>query len=465
MNSDSEPRNRNVAPTNKVPNSQTSDSQGTAFSTETNGNPSVPSENANSIRQSVDAGSTHSLAADTDTSATAHNGQAALTKEEESALAQLPDAALPAQSGRTLPATAVILIALLIMILGASFNLSWLTLVGALVCLVLSWGMMWPSIQGVLAELSPQQQSLLVAFPAFIIGVFGLMRAIGINQAIQAWGRTVRWDVVGALGDFFGAFGQILVAMLALYVAWRQYIISRDLTVQQNRITQQQTIDAYFQGISDLVLDDEGLLEDWPQERIIAEARTAAILSSIDAPGKAKIIRFLSRSKLLTPLQRDSHLGRPIFDGSGGYAEDRQHGIRVIDLGAMLANADLSNVDLRWTDLSDVNLIRAQLTFCDLVRANFSRTILYQANLSEADLMGARLFYGALATASPRSRTEPPNYVTGEYTGAVIEGADFSGAKRLSEEQRRYCCYWGGEKTRASIPGGCEGLPNRLEGA
>ncbi|MEL6382171.1 MAG: pentapeptide repeat-containing protein [Cyanobacteria bacterium J06626_18] len=460
MNSDSEPRNRNVAPTNKASISEISGEQGTNLSVGANGNRSALSGKAGNTHPSATANPLT-----TEASAATHNGQESLSKEEDAAFGQLPDTAPLGQSGKTLPATAVVLVTLLIMILGVSFNLSWLTLVGALVCVVLSWGMMWPSIQGVLSEFSPRQQSLLVAIPAFAIGAFGVMRAVGLNHAIQAWGRTVRWDVVGALGDFFGAFGQILVAMLALYVAWRQYIISRDLTVQQNRITQQQTIDAYFQGISDLVLDDEGLLEDWPQERIIAEARTAAILSSIDAPGKAKIIRFLSRSKLLTPLQRDSHLGRPIFDGSGGYAEDRQHGIRVIDLGAMLAKADLSNVDLRWTDLSDVNLIRAQLTFCDLVRANFSRTILYQANLSSADLMGARFFYGLLATASPRSRTEPPNFVTGEHTGAVVEGADFSGVKRLSEEQRHYCCYWGGEKTRATLPGGCEGIPNRLEGA
>ncbi|MEO0626595.1 MAG: excinuclease ABC subunit UvrC [Bacteroidota bacterium] len=39
------------------------------------------------------------------------------------------------------------------------------------------------------------------------------------------------------------------------------------------------------------MLDDEGLLEDWPQERVIAEARTAAILSSVDSDGKAKVLR------------------------------------------------------------------------------------------------------------------------------------------------------------------------------
>lgn len=382
--------------------------------------------------------------------------------EAQTTNGQLEPSGIPPTSGQSPPASVVILVGVVLVLLGIAFNLTWLTLIGALISVVLAWGLLSPSLSYLVAELSPRQRSLLIAIPAFWVGVYGLLEALGINRAITTWALTLRWDILGSFGDFLGAIGQIFVALLALFVAWRQYVISRDLTLQQNRITQQQTIDAYFQGISELVLDDEGLLEDWPQERIIAEARTAAILTSIDAPGKAKIIRFLSRSHLLTPLRRDSHLGRPILDGKGGYAEDRMQGVRVINLGAILANADLSKTDLRWTDLSDVNLIRANLSQCDLVRANFIRTILYQADLSGADLMGATFFAGSYETASPRSRTALPNYQTGEFTGAVVEGADFSNVKRMSEEQRQYCCRWGGEQTRSTIPGGCEGIPNCL---
>jgi uncharacterized protein YjbI with pentapeptide repeats len=108
----------------------------------------------------------------------------------------------------------------------------------------------------------------------------------------------------------------------------------------------------------------------------------------------------------------------------------------------MLAGADLADNDLRWTDLSEANLIRANLSNCDLVKANLSRTILYDANLTNADLNGVRLFYGLLEQASPRSRTEPPNYETGEHTGAVVENADFTNAQRMSESTRYYCCTW-----------------------
>ncbi|MBE9007928.1 pentapeptide repeat-containing protein [Fortiea sp. LEGE XX443] len=367
-------------------------------------------------------------------------------------------------------ALALTLAAIAITLLGVILN-NWIVgIVGTLVTLVLSLAMLLPWLQYVLKEwFTPEDRTLFVGFLGLIAAIVGFIKFSGIGDRLLTWGRGINWEAFGTLAEWFGALGQILIAIIAVYVAWRQYVISKDLTIQQNLltvqqniITQQQTIDSYFQGISDLVLDEEGLLEDWPQERAIAEGRTAAIFSSVDGSGKAKILRFLSRSKLLTPLKRDRRLGRAILNGMGGYAEDRLEGVRVIDLGVMLAAADLSGTDLRWTDLSEANLVRANLSSCDLVKANLSRTILYDANLNGADLNGVKLLYGSWETASPRSRKEPPNYETGEHTGAVIENANFTNAQRMSEANRYYCCAWGGEKTRATIPGGCEGVPNKL---
>ena len=364
----------------------------------------------------------------------------------------------------------VILMAIALMFAGLIINNFWLGISGSIVALLLSIRLLWSPLKNWLNQFLPQKQRiiLLLGFCA-ILAIAGLLNYLGVYHFIAAWFGTVNWEASGALAEWCGALGQISIAVLAVYVAWQQYVISRDLTIEQNRltnqqnlITQQQTIDAYFQGVSDLALGDEGLLEDWPQERIFAEGRTAALLSSIDGTGKAKVLRFLSRSRLLTPLRRDQHLGRPILDGMGGYQEDRQNGLRVIDLGVILAGADLSGTDLRWTDLSDANLVRANLSRCDLVHANFTRTILFEANLSGADLKGTRFFYGKLETASPRSRSLIPDFQTGAYSGAVVENADFSNVHRLSEEQRYYCCAWGGEKTRSTIPGGCEDIPNLL---
>ncbi|MEY2979425.1 MAG: pentapeptide repeat-containing protein [Prochlorotrichaceae cyanobacterium] len=385
-------------------------------------------------------------------------------------VAESPSVAAVA-SNAAFPQTPLLLLSIVVTLLGMLYRIFLIGMAGALVTLILALRLLWPEVRFWAQEL------LVDRWGKPLVGSLGLICALAAFVEFTGFGdetiraiRQIDWDIVGALGEVLGAAGQVLIAILAVYIAWRQYVISKDLTIQQNLltaqqnlITQQQTIDSYFQGISDLVLDEEGLLEDWPQERAIAEGRTAAILSSVDGEGKAKIIRFLSRSRLLTPLKRDQHLGRAILDGIGGYAEDRAQGVKVIDLGVMLAKSNLSGTDLRRTDLSDLNLVNADLSNCDLVKANLTRTILYGANLAGADLLGVEFFYGSAETASPRNRTDRPNFETGEFTGTVVENADFTGVLRLSEEQRYYCCAWCGEASRATIPGGCEGIPNKLE--
>jgi uncharacterized protein YjbI with pentapeptide repeats len=369
----------------------------------------------------------------------------------------------PGLSSTQPSALVVLCLAIPITIVGIVLNNDWLTLAGAAVSLLVSLRLVVPWLGSALQQLLADAQNIpLFAILGITVAIVGALQLSGNLKHLRHWFTQPNWDAIGALGEVFGALGQILIALLAVWIAWRQYVIEKELTTRQNIITQQQTIDTYFQGISDLVIDEEGLLEDWPQERAIAEGRTAALLSSVDGAGKAKILRFLSHSGLLTPLKRDSRLGRAILDGTGGYAEDRNRGVRVISLGVMLARADLSSTDLRWTDLSDANLISAHLGECDLVKANLARSILCKANLRGADLEGTRLFYGDVKTATPRSRTGRPNYETGEYTGAVVEDADFTNVKELSEEQRYYCCAWGGTKTRATLPGGCAGIPNKL---
>jgi uncharacterized protein YjbI with pentapeptide repeats len=356
------------------------------------------------------------------------------------------------------------------MFAGLAIDNWWMGISGGTVALLVSVPIIFRAVRReLMTVLSEDQRSQLVSILAILVATVVLGQFLGVYRWFGNIAQQVEWDAVGSLAEWTGAVGQIFIAVLAVYIAWQQYVISRDLTIEQNRlttqqnvITQQQTIDSYFQGISDLALDDQGFLEDWPQEQAFAEGRTAALLSSIDAGGKAKVLRFLSQSRLITPLKRDRRLGRPILNGDGGYAEDRLYGVRVIDLGVMLAGADLAGNDLRWTDLAEANLVRANLSGCDLVKANLSRSVLYEANLAGAELKGTRFFYGAAETASPRSRTECPNYRTGAYTGAVVENADFTAVQDLSEEQRYYCCAWGGEGTRATIPGGCEGIPNKL---
>jgi uncharacterized protein YjbI with pentapeptide repeats len=353
---------------------------------------------------------------------------------------------------------------------GIWFKNTGVTVAGCAIALGLSMPIIYRSIRSKIPKsLSSAQRSQVVIAITMLIVIVSLLRIGGFFSYIGGLSAGTDWSAVGALGLWGGALGQTAIATIAAFVSWRQYIVSRDLTLEQNRlnrqqniITQQQTIDNYFQGICDLVLDDDGFLEDWPQERAFAVGRTAALLGSVNAEGKARVLRFLSRSKLLTPLQRDLRLGRVVLNGDGRYDEDRIQGVRVINLGVMLAGTDIAHTDLRWTDLSDANLIRSDLTECSLLKANLARTILYQAKLNGADIKDTRFFYGDLELASPRIPDRTPDYITGKFTGAVVEDADFTNVQRMSEEQRQYCCAWGGEASRRTIPGGCKDIPNRL---
>ncbi len=341
----------------------------------------------------------------------------------------------------------------------------WLAGLVTVLSVLLTIELFWDSLRQIFLVVNPEESSFFLGGVTLVTGLVGLL--------VWVWGKgglRIDWNVASALGDSLGAVGQIMVALVAAVISWQQYVISKVLTEQQNRITQQQTIDSYFQGISELALDEQGFLEDWPQERMIAEGRTAALLSSVNAEGKAKVVRFLSMAKLLTPLKRDQRLGRPILDGNGLYQEDREHGERVIDLENMLAGADLSGTDLRRVDFSNADLSGTNFSNCNLARTNFAMTNLQGAKFIGANLQGAIFFYGLpekLDYASPYqpwSTGERPNMQTGEFSGAIVEGVDLTGVYNLSEEQRFYLCSWGGSRTRSTIPGGCQGIPNKLYG-
>lgn len=285
-------------------------------------------------------------------------------------------------------------------------------------------------------------------------------RLTKLDDPFWAWVGALDWElgVPGAIG----ATGQLVIAVIAVWVAGKQNEITEKLTGQQNLITQQQTIDAYFQGVSELILDPQGQLEDWPLERAIAQARTAALFGSVDAEGCAKILRFLSSANLLTPLKRDGLLGRAILDGAGGYVVDLEDGVRVVSLGTMLVGKNLAHTDLRFCDLSASNFLGANFSYCNLTGADLRGAILAKANLTGADLNRVSLFYGVLEMASPRDRQQQPNYKTGAFCGAVVEEADFSKVEDMSAENHYYVCAWGGSMTRRTVPGGCKNIPNLL---
>ncbi|MEO1132623.1 MAG: pentapeptide repeat-containing protein [Cyanobacteria bacterium J06639_1] len=356
---------------------------------------------------------------------------------------------------QTSPWLLAVIGAIALLIAGQILNWRLFGLIGSLSLLLLCLPAIYPQLKrAFLSSAFGRRFDLVFASGLCLFATFSLLEFSGVWAAVSLWSQAVNWDA-------FAAIGQILIALVALWVAWQQVRTSVLLTSQQNTITQQQTIDAYFQGISDLVLNPEGQLEDWPLERAIAAGRTAAILNGSDAGGKAKVLQFLSVSNLLSPLKRDNHLGRPILDGAGGYLRDRFRGIRVVYLGAMLVAEDLSDTDLRGIDFSEINLSGAVLNECNLSYTNFVMTNLTGASFRGANLRDALFFVGTVDCATPYAAKAKRNFRTGECTGAIVADCDLTNAFNLSEDQRQYLCAWGGEKTRATVPGGCGNIPDK----
>ena len=301
---------------------------------------------------------------------------------------------------------------------------------------------------------------------AFVTLLIALPITIGWLDPVFTLYLAKDWDAIGAIGEgVIGAFGQILLALVALIIAWRQVAVDVRLTSRSNTITQAQTIDGFIQGISDLIVDDEGLLEDWPMERMLLEGRLAAVLGSVDNVGKARLLRFVSQARLLTPLRRDSRLGRAILDGQGNYEIDRLNGTAVIQLRRMLRGIDLSGTDLRETDFNGADLRDADMSFCDLRDANFSGCDLTGVDMSRSLLDGTVFHMGSDQDATPCSSHTPPDCESGLSTGAVVENLNLSGAKQLSASSFIYIAAWGGVRTRRRMPGKTSHIPDKLKGA
>ncbi len=357
-----------------------------------------------------------------------------------------------------------LLLTLLVLQAALILGLAWLALPAALLVVALALRQLLPPLWQLLArQLEEPPTVRLLALLSLVLALLSIPLALGWLDPLLAIYRNGDWEAIGAFGEgVIGAIGQILVALVALMIAWRQVMVDQRLTTQQNRITQAQTIDSFIHGISELISDEEGLLEDRPLERMLAEGRLAAVLSSIDGDGKARILRFLSHARLLTPLRRDQRLGRAILDGEGSYEEDRPRGVPVIRLQSMLRGADLAGTDLRAIDFNGADLSGADLSGADLAEANLAGVNLAGANLQGACLQGTRFFYGDPLEATPPQAQQPPDHVGGAGTGALVENVNLSGVRQLDPSSRTYLAAWSGVRSRQTIPGGCKGLPSRL---
>ncbi len=193
-------------------------------------------------------------------------------------------------------------------------------------------------------------------------------------------GRTELWPGgTGFANKTFWDWLQLLIVPVMLAIVGTSFVFIQlqaeerraqaQLDAEEQR-AQDEALQAYFEGMEDLLLD-EGLLS--PQQRVeertLARARTLIILGRVDGARKRSVVQFLYESQLI---QKD----QPIVSLSGADLSE-----------AHLSGVRLSNAHLVGADVSGADLSGAMLSNADLRSAN-----LFEADLSNAELRGVRGF-------------------------------------------------------------------------
>jgi uncharacterized protein YjbI with pentapeptide repeats len=194
-------------------------------------------------------------------------------------------------------------------------------------------------------------------------------------------------------------------------------------SIAKNQLAQDEALRQYLDQMSALMID-EGLRKELKNSdaRLLAQARTTALLLELDDTRKRRPLKLVYRLHLINKPEPILTLENAALD-SADLSEITLHDACL--KGIDLRNADLSGANLRRTDLSDADLRGA-----DLQRANLS-----DANLSRANLLPYDEQYPAKLNSFNLNGVDPNNIdlrsdilrVT-NLSGANLEGVNLTGA-------------------------------------
>jgi len=196
----------------------------------------------------------------------------------------------------------------------------------------------------------------------------------------------------------------------------------------ENERAQARTLDAalqaYFDTLGQLLLTEDLLNSQESDEvRLLARARTLALLPTLDPTRKKLLLQFLYQSDLI---QKD----RPVVNLVGA-------NLKEADLrDANLVEANLCGADLREANLEKTNLPKADLRGVYLRGANLSGATLEDADLLGAYLSGANLRGVNLDKADLRSaHLEDADLKKADLWEADLSNAKLQGTKNLTQNQ------------------------------
>jgi hypothetical protein len=205
------------------------------------------------------------------------------------------------------------------------------------------------------------------------------------------WRGKTLWDWQALL------FVPVTIALIASLITLYQTVRQQDIENQRAQESQQlealraerAVVQDYLEHIGVLLLEKNLRTADEDSDvRLLARARTLAVLDAVSGDRKVRVLEFLFETQLI---QASSPDNQPV-------------------------------ISLRFADLRETRLVKRHiLSGADLDRAELNEAKLTGANLSNANLPKADLS-GA--------------YLQGtDFSNANLRGADFSGAKGITEEE------------------------------
>ncbi len=231
-----------------------------------------------------------------------------------------------------------------------------------------------------------------------------------------------RW---GLRGKTFWDWLQLFVVPLALVMIGYFFTAQQDARQQRaeeqradidrwlaEQRAQEEALQAYLDQMSGLLLErDLRASEEGSEVRMLARARTLAVLERVEPGREREVVEFL----IETGLVQSEGTSEPIISL---HAADLRHAeLSGIELsGADLSGADLTGAHLRYADLSATDLSNANLTCGEPTYRDPDCADLVGANLKSADLSGAYLMGANLEDAEGLTEAQL------EQT-ALLEGA------------------------------------------
>jgi uncharacterized protein YjbI with pentapeptide repeats len=263
-----------------------------------------------------------------------------------------------------------------------------------------------------LQNLSSRERT--IALIGLVIGISATWLLIAPPQWTGFSGRTL-WDWLD-----LGAIPAVLI--LAAFIIRRQVVHSTGEVATQNGQNYyapvaysgagEAILQAYFDQMTELLLDRELQYTNEEATRQLARFRTLSVLRGLDGSRKGLVVKFLHETRLIHAKDGKT----PIIDLRD--ADLRGADLRDLELQFIsLKRAYLQGANLSRTNLSMAKMNGARLMGADLSDACLNKAEMIRSNLTNADLSGAEL--------------HSTNLVWTDFNGANLRGADMQWAVLL----------------------------------